>query len=66
VEVQNPYEKPSRPTKGEGMGLETLKKRINMYYDPPGKLIIQKDDNTFQVKLRLPINQKFLQGGPGE
>jgi two-component system LytT family sensor kinase len=64
VEVQNPYEKFSRPTKGEGMGLETLKKRINVYYGPYGKLMIQKDDNTFQVKLRIPINQKFLREGP--
>jgi LytS/YehU family sensor histidine kinase len=62
VEVQNPYEKPSRPTKGEGMGLETLKKRINVYYGPSGKLMIHKDDNTFQVKLRIPGNQKTDDG----
>ena len=62
VEVQNPYEKPSHPTKGEGMGLETLKKRINVYYGPSGKLIIHKNDTTFKVKLRIPINQKLLRG----
>lgn len=54
VEVQNPYEKPSRPTRGEGMGLETLKKRINMYYGPSGRVMIHKNDSTFNVKLRLP------------
>lgn len=58
VEVQNPYEKPSRPTKGEGMGLETLKKRINMYYGSSGKLTIHKNHTTFQVKLRIPGNQR--------
>jgi LytS/YehU family sensor histidine kinase len=54
VEVQNPYEKPSRPTKGEGMGLETLKKRINVYYGSSGRVMIHKNDSTFNVKLRLP------------
>jgi two-component system LytT family sensor kinase len=63
IEVQNPYEKPSRPTKGEGMGLETLKKRINVYYGPSGKLMITKNDTTFKVKLRIPGNQKTEDSG---
>jgi two-component system LytT family sensor kinase len=54
VEVQNPYEKSSRPTKGEGMGLETLKKRINVYYGSSGRMMIDKNDSTFNVKLRIP------------
>ena len=58
VEVQNPYEKSSRPIKGEGLGLETLRKRINVYYGSSGQLMIHKNDTSFKVRLRIPVNQR--------
>ena len=58
VEIENPYEKPLRPVKGEGMGLETLKKRIDVYYGPSGQLTIDKNETTFKATLRLPWVQR--------
>ncbi|UCH96634.1 MAG: histidine kinase [Candidatus Aminicenantes bacterium] len=56
VEIENPYEKPLRSAKGEGMGLETLKKRFNVYYGSAARMMIHQGDSTFNVKLRLPLD----------
>jgi LytS/YehU family sensor histidine kinase len=62
IEIQNPYEKPSHPKKGEGMGLETLKKRIKVYYGSAGRLIIYKNTTTFQVNLFIPGHNSIALG----
>ncbi len=58
VEIENPYEKPARPVKGDGLGLETLKKRIEVYYGPAGSVTVDRGEETFNVKLRLPLNRE--------
>ncbi len=55
VEIENPYEKPNRPAKGEGLGLETLKKRMKVYYGSSGNVTVNKDETTFHVKLLIPL-----------
>jgi sensor histidine kinase YesM len=55
VEMENPYEKPDRPVKGEGLGLETLKKRMKVYYGSSANVTVNKDETTFHVKLLIPL-----------
>ncbi|MDQ1350764.1 MAG: two-component system, LytTR family, sensor kinase [Acidobacteriota bacterium] len=54
VEIENPYENPPRSVKGEGLGLETLKKRMSAFYGSSARLNILKNDMIFKVELRLP------------
>jgi two-component system LytT family sensor kinase len=58
VEIKNPIEKPVRPVRGDGLGLETLKKRIEVYYGPAGRVTVDRGEETFNVKLRLPLNRE--------
>jgi sensor histidine kinase YesM len=53
IEIENPYENPPRSVKGEGLGLETLKKRLNVYYGSSARVTIVKSETTFKVQLRL-------------
>jgi LytS/YehU family sensor histidine kinase len=62
VEVKNPIEKPVRPVRGDGLGLETLKKRIEVYYGPAGRVTVDRGEETFNVKLRLPLNREAEDG----
>jgi two-component system LytT family sensor kinase len=55
VEIENSYEKPARSMIGEGLGLDTLKKRMSVYYGSSARATIAKDDTTFKVMLRLPL-----------
>ncbi len=55
VEIENSFEKPARSVKGEGLGLDTLKKRMSVYYGSSARVTIDKDNAVFNVKLRLPI-----------
>lgn len=55
VEIANPYEKPAADLKGEGLGLETLKKRIEVFYGPAGRVAVTRDNNSFKIKLYLPF-----------
>jgi sensor histidine kinase YesM len=55
VEIENPYEKPAHPAKGEGLGLETLKKRMKVYYGSSGSVTVNKGETTFHVKIRIPL-----------
>ena len=51
VTITNPYEEPSHPVQGEGLGLETLKQRISAHYKHHGELTISKDGKTFTAEL---------------
>jgi len=55
VEIENSYEKPARSMIGEGLGLDTLKKRMSVYYGSSARATIAKSDTTFKVMLRLPL-----------
>jgi len=54
IDIANPYESPSRSLKGEKMGLDSLKKRLNAYYGHLALVTVRKDNNMFRVGLRLP------------
>lgn len=55
VAIENPYEKPDRLAKGEGLGLETLKKRMKVYYGSSGSVTVTKSETTFHVKISIPL-----------
>lgn len=54
ISITNPYDEPSRPVRGEGLGLKTLKQRIAAYYGGRGQLRSWKDELAFNVELELP------------
>lgn len=54
ITITNPYDEPTRPVKGEGLGLKTLKQRIDTYHAGRGRLQSWKDEHTFTVELEFP------------
>lgn len=55
--VTNPYDDPARPLRGEGLGLQTLKQRIDTYYGSKAQLLAVRDEEsrTYRVELRFPM-----------
>jgi LytS/YehU family sensor histidine kinase len=58
VTIKNPYETPAHRPTGEGLGLDTLRKRIRVYYGTEAVLTVHKDDTVFQVTLRIPAEEE--------
>jgi len=54
IQVSNPIEPLSRPQKGEGFGLNTLKRRISTHYGNQAHLAFAKVGKTFTVSLTIP------------
>jgi two-component system, LytTR family, sensor kinase len=54
IEISNPYDQPSRPLNGEGMGLTTLKQRFDSLYGENCRLTSWRKDIVFYVKLQFP------------
>ncbi len=54
ITISNPFEEPSRPVRGEGLGLRTLKQRLEGYYGSRGRLQSWKDGYIFNVELEFP------------
>jgi len=57
IDIANPYDRPTRPLKGSGLGLETLKQRLANHYGPRAQMSVAKQDNHFQVHLQLPVTR---------
>ncbi len=58
IEISNPYEKPGKPIKGEGLGLKTIEQRISIHYNNRARVTKRKTGETFTVILDLPPNLK--------
>lgn len=54
IEIENPYEAPGKPVKGEGLGLKTLEQRFTSYYNNRARVTKRKTQNTFTVILDIP------------
>ncbi|MBQ4833065.1 histidine kinase [Pseudoalteromonas sp. MMG010] len=53
--VSNPIaNNPPEHREGNGMALENIRQRLNIFYQHKAKLTIAKKDNTFRVKVVLP------------
>ncbi|MCP4152438.1 MAG: hypothetical protein GY757_32165 [bacterium] len=54
ITVTNPFEIPSRPIRGSGLGLDTLKRRLALFYDGRGALETSSEGSVFSVRLIFP------------
>ncbi len=55
IEVENPFEKSVRASKGEGFGLSGLMQRLSAVYVGEAELTTEQKNRTFRVRLRLPL-----------
>ncbi len=58
VDITNPYEEPSRPLAGEGMGIRTMRRRLMTFYESGAGLKIAKESDIFTVKIWFPKELK--------
>ena len=56
IDVKNSYDPNSPAVKGGGHGLKGLKKRLANVYKDRSTMVVRKEDNTFSVSLRLPLD----------
>lgn len=55
LSVINTYDREAVPTKGAGVGLENVKKRLNLVYHGKGQVQVKKSDGMFHVGLIIPL-----------
>ena len=55
IEVSNSFEPINRAAEGGGFGLKSLKKRLANVYKDRSTMLVEKKDNIFSVRLRLPL-----------
>ena len=55
IDVKNSYDPNSRAADSGGHGLKGLKKRLANVYKDRSTVVVRKDENTFSVSLRLPL-----------
>lgn len=59
ISIINEFDKKSIPSKGEGIGLENVKKRLNLVYGRNDLLEIEKRESEFEARLKIPtINEE--------
>lgn len=52
--IENDYDQQSTRHKGEGIGLQNIRKRLELIYGNPNLLRITNQETTFKVELMLP------------
>lgn len=57
IEIMNGYDNEAVPSKGEGIGLENVKKRLKLVYGNNDLLEVHKSSEEFKVVLKIPIYQ---------
>lgn len=55
VSVMNNFDAEAMPSKGEGIGLENVRKRLGLVFGRTDLLLIDKKENEFKVTLRIPL-----------
>jgi len=56
IDVKNSYDPQSRAAESRGHGLKGLKKRLANVYKDRSTMVVKKEDGTFFVSLRLPLD----------
>lgn len=54
ISVKNNFDPDSTPVKGEGVGLENIRSKLRLFYKRNDLMEINKDQNTFEVKISIP------------
>jgi two-component system LytT family sensor kinase len=57
IDVKNSYDPQVRASKSGGHGLKGLKKRLAYVYKDRSTMVVSKEDDTFSVSLRLPLDR---------
>jgi two-component system sensor histidine kinase AlgZ len=52
--VENPRDPDSAARPGTGLGLDSVRRRLDAVYGRDAEMSVQKSDSTFRVELRLP------------
>lgn len=55
ISLANNYEKGTTSSKGAGVGLENIRKRLELIYNAQNLLEVKKDEGIFKVNLYIPI-----------
>lgn len=58
VSITNSFDKEAVVTKGEGIGLDNVRSRMNLVYNQMDLLSIDKKDNLFKVILTVPQDEE--------
>jgi len=56
VWIENNFDPSGKPMKGEGIGLQNIKKRLTLIYKSPNLLTTEIKSNKFTAKLLIPQN----------
>ncbi|MEP1034974.1 histidine kinase [Ekhidna sp.] len=57
IHVKNDFDQTSVPAKGEGIGLDNVKKRLTLVYGRNDLLEVNRSENEFSVAITIPVNQ---------
>ncbi|MFK7952176.1 MAG: sensor histidine kinase [Ekhidna sp.] len=58
ISINNNFDKDAVPSKGEGIGLESVRKRLNLVFDRSDLLEIHKEETEFTVIVKIPLRQE--------
>ena len=56
VSIENNFDPTGKQMKGEGIGLENIRKRLSLIYKSPNLLTTEIKDNKFTAKILIPQN----------
>ncbi len=56
--ITNNFDKEAMPVKGEGIGLDNVRKRLSLVFGRNDLLEVSKSDDLFSVTMIIPVNQE--------
>ncbi|MGE5362757.1 MAG: sensor histidine kinase [Bacteroidota bacterium] len=57
VSVENNFDADSQPPRGEKIGLNNIKSRLNLVYNQDNLLTVENNNNVFRVNLFIPLGE---------
>ncbi|MCF8228324.1 MAG: histidine kinase [Bacteroidales bacterium] len=58
ISIRNNFEPGPSSKKGAGLGLKNIKERLKLLYQSDQLMKIEKSENSFEVKLLIPVNHE--------
>ncbi len=59
LSLENEYDPENQTAKGEGVGLKNIRSRLEMLYNQPDLLRIEKETGFFRVKIFIPVTADY-------